>query len=322
MSPTGRRRYVWRKLSPAKWEDAWCERLAWISDRLAITTLAPHKSVRLEAFQLTHPEALRLTRAFGGEIARQKKIPTKGLRPARSPVRIRERLVVVASAGQRREVAASQRHREILCIPAGMAFGTGDHATTATCLRLLVDLSENLRGRPWEMLDLGTGTGILAIAGRVLGAQRVEAIDSDASAVRIANENSRLNGVRNVRARKVDLRRWQPARTWDVITANLTGTILIEVAAPIAAAMALHGHLVFSGILREQEAEVAAALRGAGFGIERVTRIGKWVTGLATPHQQTRPDDSLPQRSSPSEQRRASRGAAREGHGRHAGNIR
>jgi ribosomal protein L11 methyltransferase len=235
----------------------------------------------LEAFHLTHAEALQLTQAFGGEISGQKKLPTKGLRPARSPVRIRERLVIVASASQRREVAASRRQRTILCIPAGMAFGTGDHATTATCLRLLVDISENLRGRLWEMLDLGTGTGILAIAARVLGARSVEALDSDASAVRIAKENSRLNGVSNVRARKVDVRRWQPARTWDVITANVTGSILIEVAAPIATAMAVHGHLVFSGILREQEAEVAAALRGAGFRIEHLTRIGKWVTGIA-----------------------------------------
>lgn len=322
MSPTGRRRYVWRKLSPAKWEDAWWERLAWISDRLAITTLAPHKSIRLEAFHLTHAEALRLTQAFGGEISRQKKIPTKGLRPARSPIRIRERLVIVASARQRREVAASRRRRTILCIPAGMAFGTGDHATTATCLRLLVDISETRRGRSWEMLDLGTGTGILAIAARVLGARRVEAIDFDASAVRIANENARLNGVRNVRARKLDVRRWRPVRTWDMITANLTGAILIEVAARIATAMARNGHLVFSGILREQEAEIAAALRSAGLGIERVTRIGKWVTGLATPRLQTRLDDSVPPTVGVVQTARREPRRDAGGHRRHSGNIR
>ncbi len=132
------------------------------------------------------------------------------------------------------------------------------------------------------MLDLGTGTGILAIAARVLGARRVEALDFDRSAVRIAKENARLNGVRNVCARKVDVRHWQPARRWEVIAANITSSILIEVASVIATAMAADGRLVFSGILRDQEAEVVRAIRGAGLKIERVSRIGKWVTGLAT----------------------------------------
>ena len=91
--------------------------------------------------------------------------------------------------------------RPVLLIPAGMAFGTGDHATTATCLRFLADVADSLAGKPWEMLDLGTGSGILALAARVLGAKRVEAGDFDPDSVRTAKESATRRTVR-VKTRK------------------------------------------------------------------------------------------------------------------------
>ncbi len=168
-----------------------------------------------------------------------------------------------------------------LLIPAGMAFGTGEHATTATCLRLLVDVS---RTQPagWEMLDLGTGSGILAIAGRMLGAQRVEAGDFDPHAVRTAKENVKANGVDRVVSpqngcARVAARAHVGSRRREPLQRPAPGG-----RAEVCAGRRPGGKLIFSGILREQEAEVTGAIQKAGFAIEKLVRKGKWVSGLAT----------------------------------------
>ena len=274
-------RYVWRKLSATKWEDVWPDRLSEVADRLAITALAGRKTIRLEAFQLTKKQAEKLRRAFGGEVARQVKIKVLPAPAPRAPIRVRGKLVVVATERERELAGRKLGNAKLLVIPAGMAFGTGDHATTSTCLRLLADVATKLAGEPWELLDLGTGSGILALAARLLGARTVEAGDFDRDAVRTAKANARVNGIRGVAVKKIDVRRWQPARTWPVVTANLFSGLLIEAARTIAAALAPGGRLIFSGILREQEASVLAAIRGAGLRIDRVIRRGKWVSGLA-----------------------------------------
>ena len=273
---------MWRKLSAAQWEDVWWDRLSEFSDRLASTALPGAKTIRLEVFALTRAQAERLRANFGGSVSAQK-TPRAVSAAVRAPIRVRGKLVVVTSERERAAVAKMPGAGRALVIPAGMAFGTGDHATTATCLRFLADVSGGLAGEPWEMLDLGCGSGILAIAARLLGARRAAAGDFDPHAVRTAKENVRLNAVTGVRVTKVDVRAWQPARTWRVVAANLFSGLLVEIAPKLAAAVAPGGWLVFSGVLRVQEAEVVAALRGAGLRIERVVRKGKWVSGLAQP---------------------------------------
>jgi ribosomal protein L11 methyltransferase len=273
--------YTWRKLGGAKWEDAWVERLREFSDRLAITALAGAKTIRLEAFQLTKAQATRLKKNFGGVIAVQKQSRTPS-EAVTAPIRVRDRLVVV---GSERALAAEKKAspgRSVLLIPAGMAFGTGDHATTASCLRFLADVSDELTGQSWEMLDLGAGSGILALAARLLGARKAEAGDFDPHAVRTAKENARRNAIKAIVIKKLDVRDWSPSRTWPVVAANLFSDLLIEVAPKIVAAVAPGGRLVFSGILRTQESEVIRAFRRSGLRIDRVVRKGKWVSGLAT----------------------------------------
>jgi len=81
--------------------------------------------------------------------------------------------------------------------------------------------------------------------------------------------------------KKLDVRAWEPSRTWPVVAANLFSGLLVEAAPKIAAAVAPGGRLVFSGVLRAQEAEVLAAFERAGLRITRVVRKGKWVSGLA-----------------------------------------
>ena len=278
MSGAGRVVYVWRKLASAKWEDAWVERLMGFADRLAVTQPANAKLLRIEIFQLKKAEAEKVRRMFGGTISAQKKIASIALARPRAPIVVRGKLAVISAERERVVVKAGV---PVLLVPAGMAFGTGEHATTATCLRLLADVAAELDGEKWEMLDLGCGSGILALAARVLGARRCLGADFDPHAVRTAKENAKINAVSGAAMKKLDVREWVPERTWEVVAANLFSGLLIEVARKLAAATASGGRLIFSGILRTQEAEVLAAFRRVGFRIERVVRKGKWIAGLA-----------------------------------------
>ena len=92
----------------------------------------------------------------------------------------------------------------------------------------------------------------------------------------------RTNGVHAVTVKKLDVTSWTPARTWDVVTANLFSEVLISAAPAIARAVPPGGRLIFSGILRTQESETVRAFRKQRFHIDTIVRKGKWVTGLAT----------------------------------------
>jgi ribosomal protein L11 methyltransferase len=273
---------VWRKLSSVKWEDVWQERLGWLGQRLVMFVFAGGRTLRLEAHQVTRSEADTLVREFGGEVRTARPLTVRDLEPEpRPPLRVRGRLLVVGTEKERALAGSQAPEMPRLLIPATVAFGTGGHATTAMCLRFLADVSQELRGGAWDALDLGTGSGILALASRALGAGRVEAGDFDPTAVRVAKENAALNGIRGVVFRRFDVLKWRPARKWTVVTANLFSTILVQAAPQIVDAVAKGGRLILSGILRAQSDEVLAAFERQGCRFERVGRRGKWVTCLA-----------------------------------------
>lgn len=273
--------FLWRKLSAAKWSDAWMERLDFLGpQRVLIIEFPNAPKVRVEAHALTREEADQLVKQFGGKLSKSKW--EDSVEPVkRPPINVRGKLLVLSTEEELSEYEAASPSIPAILIPAGMAFGTGDHATTSTCLRFLADIGKELAGCPWEMLDLGTGSGILAIAARKLGARRAEAGDFDPHAVRTSKENVRVNGTDKVRVKKMDVRSWRPERTWDVVAANLFSGLLVEVAPQIATSVRPGGKVIFSGILREQEAEVVEAFKAQGLVIERVVRKGKWVSGMA-----------------------------------------
>jgi len=161
-----------------------------------------------------------------------------------------------------------------------MAFGTGDHATTSTCLRMVCDFASAQNGVRWEALDLGTGTGILALAARVLGAARCDAWDYDPASVRAVRENARLNRLRGVPAARVDVTAWTPSRQWDLVTANLFSDLLVKVSGKIASAVRPGGRLILSGMLAAQAGETLAGFQARGITFQRVVRKGKWVSAL------------------------------------------
>jgi ribosomal protein L11 methyltransferase len=273
-------RFVWRKLSPAKWEDVWQERLGWLGQRLVLILLAGYKTLRIEAHQLTRTEAIALKREFGGEIRAAKPLTAQDLQPERRPpLKIGRKLVVVSDAKECAEFAA--RNVPCLLVPASMAFGTGEHASTAACLRLLAEVTQSLKPQTWDALDLGTGTGILALAAHKFGARKIEAADFDPTAIRVARINARLNGAKGITFKRFDVLQWRPERQWPVVTANVYGPVLVQAAPQIARAVAPAGTLIISGILREQTDDVLAAFRTQRFEFERVVRKGKWVAACA-----------------------------------------
>jgi ribosomal protein L11 methyltransferase len=140
-------------------------------------------------------------------------------------------------------------------IQPSMGFGTGHHATTRLCLLALQ--SADLRGA--FLLDVGTGSGILAIAAARLGAARVLGLDNDADAIQSANENLALNpGAGNVGFQVADLLTIV-LPTADLIVANLTGTLLARTAGALVGALSPGGLLIVSGILADEEEMVDRA---------------------------------------------------------------
>ena len=163
-----------------------------------------------------------------------------------------------------------------------MAFGTGDHATTSTCMRLLVDISKERADTDWDMLDLGTGTGVIAIAARMLGAHHCQGMDFDPQAVKVARRNVRRNEVSLVKISEVDVLDWSPERKWPVVVANLFSTILQQAFPAIAKAMEKDGDIIVSGILHDQWDETNAVAKKSGLLFSQIVRKGKWMTARGT----------------------------------------
>jgi ribosomal protein L11 methyltransferase len=162
-----------------------------------------------------------------------------------------------------------------LVIEPGQAFGTGAHATTRACLELLVGLAgAGEAGGP--LLDLGTGSGVLAIAAAKLGYGPVIAVDHERESVAASRENALVNGV-TLDVRELDLLR-DPLPLADTVVANLLRPLLLALAGRIAAPLAV---LIASGLLREQADEVAAAFASRhGLRERERIEIGDWAALL------------------------------------------
>src|SRR4029077_10184271 len=152
--------------------------------------------------------------------------------------------------------AAGDIKPALLVIPASLAFGTGDHATTAMSVRFLEQLTR-CWNPGWSLADLGTGSGILALAAKCFGAGQVIGIDNDPAAISVAKSNARLNKIRGASFQLGDVHKWNPAQQTDVITANLYSDLFIEILPKLRGG----GSLILSGILRGQQHELVHALQ-------------------------------------------------------------
>jgi ribosomal protein L11 methyltransferase len=169
--------------------------------------------------------------------------------------------------------------RIVLKLDAGVAFGSGEHGSTRGCLRALERIAYR---RPRRILDLGTGSGILAIAAARLLRRHVLATDIDPWSVRVAAENAAANGV----ARLVDCHLadgWRDpvvtgAAPFDLVMANILARPLAAMATHLAARLAPGGYAVLAGLLNDQARFVLAAHRRHGLALDFTLREGNWTT--------------------------------------------
>lgn len=189
-------------------------------------------------------------------------------RPLAEPVAIGKRWLVIPPALR----TPPRTDRFLLRIETGMAFGSGEHETTRLCLQLL----ETLEPRR-SFLDVGTGSGILAIASLQLGFRWALGFDPDPAALRHARVNARTNDCSGrLRLRKACIGSLRAPAPFDAIAANLLAGLLSTHAARLASWLAPRGCLIASGFLRGQERQVREAFHRAGLLPTRVLRSGRW----------------------------------------------
>ena len=159
-----------------------------------------------------------------------------------------------------------------LILDPGLAFGTGGHETTSLCLEAL---DERVRGGE-RVLDIGTGSGILAIAALKLGAGSAEGVDIDPVAVRTAGENAALNGVADKLTVLVGDLSDKASGRYDIITANIVANAIISLAPAVPGLMAENATFIASGIIDSRKDEVIAALETAGLTVQEVKEKRGW----------------------------------------------
>lgn len=187
------------------------------------------------------------------------------------PIAIGERLLITPS-WKRDEAQAGERI--MIQIDPGMAFGTGTHETTRGCLELLE--------KYWHggaLLDVGTGTGILAMAAfKLVPGSRVVGIDIDPEAIAVAEENAEINGVAGDIELEVNKLSSFHGQEFDLVLANLTADVIVPLASDFAQVIKPQGTLIVSGILREQEEEVHLTLSQQRFEIIETKPDHEWIT--------------------------------------------
>lgn len=262
---------------PARWEDAWIERLRWVGPQNCVSTrLTGLKTCRLEVYGLGASDLRKLVREFGGSVKHRRYTTWMASQQHAFCLPLSPFLCL---ASGKADVPYRFRHLPRLQIPAGMAFGTGEHATTGMCLRQLMKHLPESRCR---VLDAGTGSGILALAAALAG-HHVTAVDFDPDSIRVAMENAALNeSIPSVRWVRTDICKFKPKSEFDLIVANLFSDLLIRVLPQFRRWLKAGSPLIVSGILHEQEKSVATACKQNSFKIRMRYRKGKWVCLVLT----------------------------------------
>lgn len=186
------------------------------------------------------------------------------------PTPVGVKLVIVpAWYGKYRE-----QGRRSLYLDPGAAFGTGTHETTRLCLEKLEEI--RLQGK--SVTDLGCGSGILALAAKLLGAGRTVGVDHDELAVRSSRENAARNGLEATffRGNLLEEECWRKLPQSDIITANLTADLIIAISHRLESKLLPGGQIIASGIIASRKEETAARLQKCGLVLEEEKSDGQW----------------------------------------------
>lgn len=254
--------HVWFRSMVSTEEDLWKERLAeWSTDRLVF--LQSNRSFFVHVYAISPAKAKGLKKKWGGTC--------REIKPYETSPEIELNLFGKFKI-QSREI--SKPDPKILWVPAEMAFGTGDHPTTAMILRQMI------REKGWEkaeVLDIGCGSGILALMARKLGGRKILGFDNDPACVRISKTNEERNfEVPEICWKEGALGKLKLKKNYDFLLANLYSGLLQEYAHEFKELLKPSGKMICSGILRIDLPPTIQAFKKAGLKVKQIQTKGKW----------------------------------------------
>ncbi len=268
--------HLWTRLTSKQHEDAWVERLRFAGpENLVMKTFPASRTLRLQVYT-NAATSKKLVKLFGGSV-----------RPFRlatwKPPEIKRQKPIIIAGGLRlhndRKLFLEDRKKKkgySLLIPAEMAFGTGEHATTRSCLRILSEMREVFSLQNSSFLDLGMGSGILALAAELFGAEKILGVDFDQRCVKVAQSNAKANQLSKSKWQQADLLKWKIPGAWDVIAANIYSSVLTAAASKIVKALKPEGSLILSGIFAQEIPQIEKCFADLGLKKKRVIIQGKW----------------------------------------------
>ncbi len=273
---------VWRRIYRSQNSELLPDQFSEIDlTRLSMSANPPKLGIQVEIYPRSKTEGLNLIKKFGGKLLN---LPPKTWwlpqEPRSEPLSIGNKLLIVATKEQKKYWQTKYPSRKLLIIPASLAFGTGEHATTEMCLKQIAQVND------WpskSFLDIGTGTGILAITARVLGSFHVDAFDNDKRSIPVARENEEMNFpiIESQISKPVSwkisgIEKLSKKSSYHVIVANLYSELLIKHAKQIAQALKPEGQLFLSGIFEDQIEAVKNAFFKQKLHLIVQKRKGRW----------------------------------------------
>ena len=278
---------VWSKVISVDEKNFVEERfLSMAKTNAVIKRLSGSQKLQVEVYLENEKEAHRLKKELGGKVNKLEyknwaKINASSNRPL---IKIRDKILITDNSDSKelKKIKIRYPKKIVISIPAALAFGTGDHATTSTCLRMLVDIAKDHQKtkKQWSLCDIGLGTGILPITASLMGAFEVEGFDFDPGSLVIAKRNMVINSIDDINIYEQDLFDWFPKRgkTWDVITANIFANVLNPNLKKIWSLVSQNGHLLLSGILKDDHGSILENAKNNGLPIPELHCKGKWVS--------------------------------------------
>ncbi|MDF2377059.1 MAG: 50S ribosomal protein L11 methyltransferase [Verrucomicrobiales bacterium] len=279
--------YRWSKSVDEEDLEEWETKLLMSDVAFSAEKQVKRKRWQLSSFLTTREQADLLRAEFGGGVTevRPGDWQPSAEAGANSLLKIRDSLLVTESEDEVVLKSLETRYpgRILLSFPPQLAFGTGGHPTTAGCLRFLVDLAKERANRPWRLLDLGCGSGILAVAAARLGASEVIAVEIDEMALGYARRNAERHEVADritfLAGDVIPMLESGELGSFDVLAANLFSALLVTLLPFFPSGLTDDGEIVISGFLTSQAKEVAEAAKAAGLPLCDFLRRGKWVAG-------------------------------------------
>lgn len=282
--------FRWSKFIAEEQQDEWENKMIAADVVYSVERLVKRKRLKISSYGESRGEMEILQSRYGGGVTQVNPEDWQPLAVdgADLLLRIRDRIVVTGSDDPAviRDLEKANPGRTVLSLPPQLAFGTGSQPTTAGCLRLMVDFAKKC-DQPWSVLDVGCGSGILAIAAAKLGAEKVVAIELDSMALEYAVRNAERHGVADriefIDGDGIALLRDAKKGKFDLIAANLFSELLLK-SMPLFPRNLVEdpaGQIILSGFLTSQAKDVINESKQCGVALKKFIRRGNWVVGAS-----------------------------------------